>query len=172
MDEVVWYIRQNILPAAFSFLPGQMDTPEARAMLFAIGFQESNFRYRRQIGEGPARGFWQFERMGGVAEILQDKVTGPIIKPICKTLVVSTTPAACHEAIQHNDILAACFARLLMYRDSRPLPKKLEGPLVGWSIYRDNWRPGKPHPEKWPANFKKGWTVVEGVEYELVVSTV
>jgi hypothetical protein len=38
-----------------------MDSPKARVLSAAIGHQESRFIHRRQIN-GPARGFWQFER--------------------------------------------------------------------------------------------------------------
>ena len=52
------YIRDVVIPAALHMLPGHMDSPEARAMLLAIGLQESKLTYRRQVG-GPAHGFWQ-----------------------------------------------------------------------------------------------------------------
>jgi hypothetical protein len=162
MSELVWHLRQQALPAALALLPGQMDTPEARAMLFAIGYQESEFLYRRQLGNGPARGFWQFERMGGVKEILDHAVVGPMIKQVCKTLIIAPTPAACHEAMQFNDVLAACFARLLLYVDPAVLPGRTGGSALGWKIYLRNWRPGKPGPLRWPRNFKRGWQVVEG----------
>lgn len=46
---------------ALRLLPPAMDTVKARVMLLAIGLQESAFAARRQAGNGPARGFWQFE---------------------------------------------------------------------------------------------------------------
>ncbi|WP_440466979.1 hypothetical protein ACKI1H_27705 [Pseudomonas sp. YH-1] len=33
--------------------------PDMIAMLLAIGLQESRFTYRRQMGNGPAKFFWQ-----------------------------------------------------------------------------------------------------------------
>lgn len=160
MTELVWHLREHTVPAALALLPGRMDSPEARAMLFAIGFQESNFAHRRQMGNGPARGFWQFERMGGVKEILTHEVTGPIIAPICETVLVEPTPVACHEAIQYHDVLAICFARLLLYVDPSPLPSRSQSDL-GWTIYKRNWRPGRPYPVMWPNNFLRGWQAIE-----------
>lgn len=50
----------------------------ALTMLLAIGLQESRFTFRDQVvpgkapGQvGPATGFWQFERAGGVAGVMQ-----------------------------------------------------------------------------------------------------
>ena len=41
------YVARHVLPAAFALLPPQMDSPQARAMLMAIGWQESRFSHRR-----------------------------------------------------------------------------------------------------------------------------
>jgi hypothetical protein len=160
-DELVWFMDRQVIPAAFALLPGQMASREARALLLAIGLQESEFRARHQGGGGPARGFWQFERAGGVAEILTHKTTGPIIRPICEMLRYAPTMQACHAAIEHNDVLAACFARLLLWVDKRSLPTPLEE-AKGWRMYVENWRPGKPGPGRWPANFAEGWRCVKG----------
>lgn len=46
-----------------------MDSAAARCQMLAIGLQESRLQHRRQNG-GPARGFWQFEKGGGVKGIL------------------------------------------------------------------------------------------------------
>jgi len=160
-DDLLWHIDTHTLPAAFALLPGAMSSREARAMLLATGLQESKFTARRQLPNGPARGFWQFERAGGVTEILTTPSTKPIIEPIVSLFRFVPTPAACHEAIQNHDVLAACFARLLLWRDPRPMPSELEADK-GWQIYLRNWRPGKPHPSEWPGNFERAWQVVRG----------
>jgi hypothetical protein len=128
-------------------------------MLIAIGLQESRFLYRRQMHDGPARGAWQFERMGGVAGVLDHQKTAPLIAPICELLRYPAESTACHVAIEHNDVLATCLARLLLWMDPRPLPSALEADK-GWLIYLATWRPGKPHPETWPAHFAEAWQIV------------
>lgn len=166
--DLLWHVHRHTIPAALALLPGQMDTPEARAMLLAIGLQESEFNARRQggrgtkPGNGPARGFWQFERSGGVAEILTATDTADLIAPICRMFLYEPNPLVCHAAIEHQDTLAACFARLLLWRDPRALPTMTE-PDKGWRIYLARWRPGKPHPETWPSNFADAWALVRGV---------
>lgn len=167
MTELIWHMHERVIPAALALLPGQMTSCEAKAMLLAIGLQESAFNARRQgghgtvPGQGPARGFWQFERLGGVAEILTHDSTGPIIAPIARMLLYDPTPTVCHAAIEHCDVLAACFARLLLWVDPRALPTASEAPK-GWDIYLRNWRPGKPHPATWPGHFEHAWDMVKG----------
>lgn len=167
--ELLYHVNEHVLPSALSLLPATMSSREARAQLLAICLQETECDARRQGGRGtragigPATGLWQFERAGGVKEILSHATTGPIVKPICRLLLYSPTPAIVHAALEHNDTLAAVFARLLLWVDPRTLPTPIEH-SKGWSIYLNNWRPGKPHPEKWKANFSQAWAVVKGDE--------
>jgi hypothetical protein len=169
-SELVWHLREHTIPAALALLPGRMDTIDARAMLFATGYQESAFNARIQggkgtrPGKGPAHGFWQFEAGGGVKEILSSPDTAPIIAPICRMFLFEPKPAIIHDAIADHDVLAACLARLLLYRDPRPMPHEDQSE-IGWSIYLRNWRPGAPRPDDWPANFARAWSLVKGLEH-------
>jgi hypothetical protein len=159
-DNLIWHIHERTIPAALELLPGRMTSPEATAMLLSIGLQESKFQHRRQVG-GPAHGFWQFERMGGVAGVLEHPTTQPIITPICDMLLYPATSLACYTALEHHDVLATCFARLLLWTDARTLPAPHEA-AKGWAIYLAQWRPGKPHRDTWNANFDQAWQIVQG----------
>lgn len=156
--ELVHHVRSRMIPAAYDLLPTRMASDEATAMLLAIGLQESAFTARRQRG-GPARGFWQFEKLGGVKEILTHAVTGPIVQPIAEMFLYDPTPDACHAAIENHDILAVCFARLLLWVDPRSLPTSSDADR-GWRIYLANWRPGRPHPDTWANNFETAWSFI------------
>lgn len=147
-----------IVPALL-LLPARMDTPTARTILLAIAYQESNMQHRRQI-KGPARGYFQFELGGGVRGVLKHPASSVHIRDVLEALdyYVDSTSAECWLAIEHNDILAAAFARLLLWTDSAPLPTDAEG---AWALYLRTWRPGKPHPDKWAMNFKKAKDVLE-----------
>jgi hypothetical protein len=150
------YIRNAVLPAVYEVLPATMDSPESRAMLLAIGLQESKFQHRVQV-RGPARGFWQFEEGGGVHGVLQHPSSRRYITPVLKTLLYEEED--CYEAIKDNDILAAVFARLLLWTDPKPLPKS-DHPGIAWDYYLRNWRPGKPHKKTWAGYYKQAWGVV------------
>jgi hypothetical protein len=153
------YVARLVLPAAFSLLPPGMTSPAAYATLIAIGRQESDeFRARRQYAGGPARGFWQFEQGGGVAGVLRHETTREHARRVCQLLVVEPSPPAVWAALEQNDILAAVFARLLLYSDARALPDAAR-PVDAWLLYLATWRPGKPHESRWASNFAAGWAL-------------
>lgn len=151
-------VERFILPAAYSLLPARMSSPEATALLLAIGLQESRFQHRRQVG-GPARGFWQFERGGGVAGVLAHPASRPHLDVALSSLRYGTDldSAGLYALIEHNDVLAAVIARLLLWTDYRPLPAEAAGPDASWSAYVRNWRPGKPHRNTWDAFHAEAW---------------
>ena len=148
----------NIIEPALRILPPMMTSLNARAMLLAIGMQESRLIHRKQIG-GPARGLWQFERGGGVAGVLRHHKTGHWAKGVCWNLGNAGTVASVYHQLEHDDVLAACFARLLLWTIPQGLPGRDE-PEEGWNQYLKAWRPGKPHKRTWAANFKRAWEVV------------
>ena len=156
--ERIYYVQKDVIPVALCWLPARMSTPEAIAMLLAIGLQESKFEYRKQVG-GPAKGFWQFEMGGGVRGVLTHGTTGPLVLPVLKLLGYSQDSRACYDAIQHNDVLAAVFARLLLWATPGRLPTMKETEKA-WLYYLDGWRPGKPHPQTWEKNFNLAWDLV------------
>jgi len=153
------FLIEHALSPALHLLPGKMDSRQARAMCVAIALQESRIKHRRQIG-GPARGYWQFELGGGVRGVLTHPASRPHIQSVLAALDYSHDSDAqeCYEAIEHNDILAAAFARLLLWTLPDSLPN-LDSPGKGWTQYLSAWRPGKPHRDTWDAFFKEAWEV-------------
>ncbi len=130
-------------------------TPKAMVMMLAIGLQESRFLYRAQVVDnkntkGPARGFWQFEKGGGVKGVLTHPSSVSKAGELCKARGVVAVPGDVWLALESDDVLAAGFARLLLLTDPRPLPElnDVEG---AWLYYTRNWRPGKPHRHTWNA---------------------
>ncbi|RSE77936.1 hypothetical protein [Achromobacter denitrificans] len=151
-------IRMAVTPA-LALLPAKMDTPAARVQLLAIGLQESRFQYRRQLGNGPARGLWQFERTGGVRGVLTHPASREHAYRICGVRGVAPVAAAVHPALETDDVLAAAFARLLMWTDGWRLP--VVGDVQGgWEMYIRTWRPGKPHPQTWAGLYAQAWAEV------------
>lgn len=149
--------RAHVIPLALSILPASMASPEAAAMLLAIGYQESRFAARVQVGGGPARGFWQFER-GGVAAVMGPKETRDALQGAASALCypLPLTPWGCFDALTHNDVLACVCARLLLWNVPDPLPAK-DHPEAGWAIYLKAWRPGKPRVESWSDAWANAW---------------
>ena len=141
---------------SYKLLPMKMDSHFARVNQAAIGQQESGYLVRRQYGNGPARGYWQFEEGGGVKGVMEHKSTAELARSICHARGVPFVRRTVWEALETDDVLAAAFCRLLMWTDSGKLPTN---EADGWAMYARTWRPGKPHPDKWPASWKFGLSV-------------
>lgn len=140
-------VRSHIIPAAYALLPPEMRSEQATRLLLAIGWQESRFKFRRQVPSGPARGFWQFE-LGGVRGVLRHEDTNVPARDVLQALSYprGSAPTVVKEALEHNDVLAAAFARLLIWTLPEVLPSTAD---AGWAQYLSAWRPGRPHLESW-----------------------
>jgi hypothetical protein len=142
-------VLEEIIDPGLALLPMKMDTPKARLMLLTIGRQESRFRYRRQQGNGPARGFWQFERDGSVKGVMTHPATTGHAHRVCAERGVPWERPNVWAALETDDLLALCFARLNLWWAPGSLPDV--GDYEGaWKLYANvTWRPGKPHRETW-----------------------
>ena len=152
-------VRNGPVAEALLLLPAKMTSPQAELMLLVIGLQESRLTHRRQIG-GPARGLWQFERGGGVAGVLRHAASREHALSVCDAIRVAPVPEQVYQRLEHDDVLAAAFARLLLYTDPARLPALGE---VGasWDLYLRTWRPGKPHRHTWDALYAQALEAVQ-----------
>lgn len=156
---------QEAVQDALNLLPLEMDSIEAKVALYAIGLQESRLIYRRQlVGNppkpiGPAKGLWQFERLGGCKGVVNHPASRYWMSRICDHRKVAFNATAVWNAIEIDDVLAAATARLLLFTDPRKLP------LVGdereaWNLYMRTWRPGKPHRSTWSEMYSQAVKLV------------
>jgi hypothetical protein len=137
------------IDGAFALLPEKMRSHDARVLMISIGLQESRFEHRRQI-QGPARGYWQFE-LAGIRGVLNHHTTRTAIREVLLALDYDDDAGTSYTAVEHNDVLAAAYARCLLWTVPRPLPDHSVGT---WYYYLDAWRPGKPHPQTWQDCFE------------------
>lgn len=160
MITTLTYLHRRVIPAAFDVLPAVMRSPQATAMLLAIALQESKAEHRRQLGGGPARGFWQFER-GGLTGVRQHSASHDHFAAAMDVLCYApTTPTTVLQSVlADNDVLACVAARLLLWTLPDALPGS-DNPSAGYSQYIDAWRPGKPRPKDWPENYARAWYLV------------
>ena len=150
---------EAVIRPTCAILGDKFQGKRAEVLMLAIAFQESGINHRRQIG-GPAVGYWQFEKAGGVAGVLRHPQSANYVHALCEALDYVYEETDFYEVLAHNAFLAAGFARLLLYTDSTPLPE-IGSISKAWNYYLRNWRPGKPHPETWPDNYIKAVTAVE-----------
>jgi hypothetical protein len=138
-------LQEAIVPALIK-LPRKFNSKEAQLLMLAIGNQESRYRVRLQVN-GPAHGFWQFE-LPGVAGVFHQSQMALTVGALCLAREVAFSAAAVYAELLVDDILAAGFARLLLWSDPHPLPA-LEDEEGAWECYIRNWRPGQPNRGRW-----------------------
>ena len=103
--------------------------------------------------------------LGFHSQDVQDLARG-----LCAVRGVPAQPRAVWEAIEHDDVLAAGLARLLLYTDPARLPKL--GDVEGaWQLYLRTWRPGAHSRgdaaakaslrQKWAKNYGKALEAVQ-----------
>ena len=164
-----------LLPACKPLFPEHLMDSNAQAMMLAIGLQESDLKHRQQlIGRnrnwwqsinGPATGFWQFEKIG-IKGVIEHRTAGPMFKTVCDLLGYPTNVNVIHKAVINNDILAVALARCLLWM----VPEKLPGvgeAAKAWDQYLSAWRPGKPSPLRWEDRYILAWDIVNGASPSL-----
>ena len=156
-------LKHGILPALALIGTDKFKSREAIALMLAIAMQESRIQFRAQIG-GPAMGFYQFERGGGVHGVLFHRTTKHIAAAACDALMIEASTYQVYNAIQYQDVLASVMARLLLWTAPAALPTFAQGPQAGWDYYLSLWRPGKPHPNTWGAFWDMAWAVAREAE--------
>ncbi len=147
-----------IFPCAFKFMAPKLNSNAARAMLLAIGWQESDFEHRKQLG-GPAQGYFQFEMIGVRGSLMHHR-TGKIVRAIAGVMGYENAKEI-HPALENNDLLATVLARYNLYNFPGALPDRGDAE-EGWRQYLDQWRPGRPRHERWEERFNQAWRIVLG----------
>lgn len=152
------------LAQALALMPAPFDTREARVLLLAIGLQESGLTARVQRvaggGKGPARGLLQFERGGGVVGVLSHPASRDLALQVCTARKLpAVSSSVVWDELETDDVLAFSFGRLLLATDPRKLPA-LGDEQGAWAYYVRNWRPGKPHPDRWEGNYAAAFKAV------------
>lgn len=165
----------NAIEPALRLLPERMSAPTSRerllVQLLANGLQESRFKFRYQVvqgkpgAKGPARGFWMFEKgtdktRGGVTGVLLHSATREPAKALCRARGVPATAEVVWQAVEDDDVLAAGFARLLLWTDPFPLPNLGEA-QEAWELYLRTWRPGQPHRHTWDGLYAQALDAVK-----------
>ncbi len=156
------FLARVVLPG-LALLPAEMNTPEAQVMLVAPAGQESHWTDRRQLGDGPAHGYYQCEGgpQSGLVDVLERPSTTAYLHNACAELDILPTAEAIYAAIVYCDALATVVARLILWADPAPLPP-LGATWQAWATYVRCWKPGRPDPARWPDNYWAAQTVVPG----------
>ena len=144
--------------AAMALLPAHLTCAESKAMLIAIAMQSSQFSFRREL-MGHDRSFWALGAQTHIKVVAEHELTRGPIAAVCDALCYDTSVFSAYMAVEHNDILACAYARLLLSLVPGKLPSR-DQPQLGWDQYLAVWRPSHPRPEPWPVHFRRAWDAV------------
>jgi hypothetical protein len=151
----------TILDPGLAFLDrvgGVGSDDRARLLLAAIAIEESGLAARLQA-PGPARGWWQMERAGGVRGVLNHPRSAIAAAKICSELCIPADETTVYEAMAWSDLLSAAFARLLLWTDTAALPPA-GSTDAAYAVYLRCWRPGKPSPKRWAGSYQQAMAAV------------
>ncbi len=139
-------LRNGPVSEALLLLPARMTSTLAELQLLVTTLQEDPQQHRRQWPTGPARGLWQFEpgteqSRGGIWGVYLHPASRESLRELCVDRGTPFEPEAIYERLQHDDVLAAGLARLLLFTDPARLPG-LGDEEGAWQLYLRTWRPG------------------------------
>ena len=80
---------------------------------------------------------------------------------LCHARGVKPATQDVYHRLEHDDVLAAGFARLLLWTDPHALPA-IGDAQGAWGLYIRVWRPGKPHRQTWDALYVQAMEFVRG----------
>lgn len=131
------------------------DIENAISLLLGTCAQESGFQYNRQLGGGPARGYWQCEPATEEDVWLNYLAYNPELADFFAVRCGMTGPNT--SALEHNLVYQIILARTHYYRcDPDPLPAAddIEEGAVRWKQYY-NTPAGAGTPEEYVENYHR-----------------
>ena len=110
-----------------------MYSPDAVQLVYRTGLVESNYKYIRQLGTGPAKSFWQVEPGSTCClDICNNylKFRKKLTKVVCDILyldekyVLEAKEEEWSDILEHNIAAGIIMCRLVYRRIPKPLPRK------------------------------------------------
>jgi len=114
-----------------------MYSEEAVELLMGTAAQESHLTHRRQIGGGPALGYFQMEPATAEDIVfrylpLKDREFQKKVELAANEAVMSLTPDMLAQRLEDNVFLMVALARLKYYMVPEAIPKDLHGQAAYW----------------------------------------
>lgn len=124
------HVRELWVIPALAALPEALNTLSAQQGVLGIGLKESGYTYLKQLGSGPALGFWQME------PATHDDMWANFIryrpdlqKPL--SALAGGRPSA--QALVTSPVYAAAMCRVHLFRQPDALPSA--GDAAAWAAY-------------------------------------
>tara|TARA_R110000787_G_scaffold281659_1_gene393110 strand:- start:933 stop:1403 length:471 start_codon:yes stop_codon:yes gene_type:complete len=126
---------------------------EAVDLVLATGIVESGYKYIRQLGDGPAKSFWQIEPSTAVDTLAHFLVhRSPLMHKCAEASMVDLKHWQSYDEYLWSDILEKNIAagivhcRLKYWRVPKPIPNTTQGKSEYWKKYY-NSEGGAGNPE-------------------------
>ena len=152
---------RSLIESTCSILGDKYSSPEAVELVLATGIVESRYEYIRQMGDGPARSFWQVEPASAVDNLAHYLVyRGSLMQKCAEASLVDLKHWQNYDEIVWANILEKNIAsgiihcRLKYWRVPKKMPSSLEGQADYWKKYY-NTEGGAGDPEHFVESVKK-----------------
>ena len=152
---------RSLIASTCSKLGDKYASKEAVDLVLATGIVESRYEYIRQMGDGPARSFWQVEPASAVDNLAHYLVhRSRLMQKCAEASLVDVKHWQNYDERVWADILEKNIAsgiihcRLKYWRVPKKMPNTLEGQADYWKKYY-NPEGGKGDPEHFVEVVKK-----------------
>ena len=134
---------------------------DAVELILATGIVESRYEYIRQMGDGPARSFWQVEPATCVDNLMHYLKHRPELMRKCAEASLvdvkhwqNYDERVWAEILEKNIAAGIVHCRLKYWRVPKKMPSTIEGQAAYWKKYY-NSEGGKGDPEHFVESAKK-----------------
>ena len=126
---------------------------EAVELMLGTAAQESAYgKYRRQLGNGPARGIFQMEPRTFLDIVINFLANKPDLK--ARIMKLANVDKLDPADLETNDVLATCMCRVHYFRVKEPIPIDLQGWATYWKKHYNTVK-GKGTDIEFMSNYKK-----------------
>jgi len=144
---------ESLVKKTCSELGSKYASDDAVRLVIATGIVESRYEYLRQMGDGPARSFWQVEAATAVDNLAHYLKHRPkLMKKCAEASFVDLKhwqnfdERVWEEILEKNIAAGIIHCRLKYWRVPKRMPSTSEGMAIYWKRYY-NTEQGKGDPE-------------------------
>jgi hypothetical protein len=152
---------RSLVKATCSKMGEKYASDDAVELILATGIVESRYEYIRQMGDGPARSFWQVEPATCVDNLAHYLKHRPELMRKCAEASMvdlkhwqNYDERVWAEILEKNIAAGIVHCRLKYWRVPKKMPSSVEGQAAYWKKYY-NSEGGKGDPEHFVESVKK-----------------
>ena len=152
---------ESLVKQTCSLLGSKYASDDAVRLVVATGIVESRYEYIKQMGDGPARSFWQVEAATAVDNLAHYLKHRPKLMQKCADASYvdlkhwqNFDEKIWEEILEKNIAAGIIHCRLKYWRVPKRMPNTIEGMSIYWKKYY-NTEQGKGNPEHFIDAYRK-----------------